>query len=580
MRRARFPTRARQRGVALIALAAVIAMGASWWLVGAVGNQTSRLAEKRAHNAEVLKLAKSALLGWAARQASDGSESNPGRLPCPEPAAAIGNADEEGKAAPNPAIGVSTCLAYGRLPWRTLGLDKLRDADGEPLWYVVSNGWYLPSSGTMLGINPNTAGGLSVDGIANAAVAFIVAPGAAMHVAPNANQLLAGCVARTQTRTGTPPNALDYLECQDIAGQSLRTTVVESALNGVMNDQGAVVRASEVLGAVEGAVAARILTQVVPQIQGVYSTSAWGATPATPIYPFPARFTDGTTFNPDDYKGSTASAGQGLLPLTRAQNCTAGTARCDPTFVQWNTTPISVSKAPEDTGSGTVSSSNCTASTSALLSCTINFQQTCAAWTVCTPSVRVLVEADATNVGMTLKTLTTSGTSGGAAPALTASLSPSGVAGADYRGTLTGLASICWFFPCTVSRSATVTIPITVFQDHAFLSPTTSDPWYWFIQNGWYESTYYAVAANHLPNGVGHDCTATGPCLSVAGGSPASNIQSMIVLAGRSLTGAARPNADLTDFLDLAENRNLDAVFQQNVAGRTFNDRFVAIGNY
>lgn len=578
MRRARFPTRARQRGVALIALAAVIAMGASWWLVSAVGNQTSRVAQKRAHNAEVLRLAKAALLGWAARQASDGSESNPGRLPCPEPAAAIGNADEEGKAAPNPAIGVSTCLAYGRLPWRTLGLDKLRDADGEPLWYVVSNGWYLPSSGTMLGINPNTAGGLSVNGTANAAVAFIVAPGAAMNVAPNANQLLAGCVTRTQSRTGSPPNALDYLECQNVAGQSLRTTVVDSAVNGVMNDQGVVVQASEVLGAVEGAVAARIRTQVVPQIQGVYSTSAWGATAATPIYPFPARFTDdGTLFNPDDYKGSVAAAGQGLLPLTRAQGCISGTERCDTGFVSWNTSSISVSK---DSGLADISLSSCLASTSAVVSCSITFVTTCAAWSICVPSLRVRIQVTANNVGMTLKTLTTAGTTGGSSPTLEAPLQASGAAAADYRGSLSGLASVCWFVACAAVGSATVTIPISVFQDHPFLNPTTADAWYWFIQNKWHESTYYAVAANHLPSGAGHNCTATGPCLSVTGGSPASNIQSMMVLAGRSLTGAARPNANLADFLDLAENRNLDAVFQQNVASRTFNDRFIAVGNY
>ena len=35
-------------------------------------------------------------------------------------------------------------LTLGRLPWRTLGLDKLGDDAGERLWYAMSTGWHAP----------------------------------------------------------------------------------------------------------------------------------------------------------------------------------------------------------------------------------------------------------------------------------------------------------------------------------------------------------------------------------------------------------------------------------------------------
>jgi hypothetical protein len=140
-----------QRGAALLAMLAVLVMGASWWLVTALNTPVNRTALHRSHNAEVLQQAKQALIGWAALQAIKDTEENPGRLPCPEAAANIGNPSFEGTASGN-----CTLPAVGRLPWRTLGLDKLQDADGEPLWYVVSDGWALRSSAAIMGINSNT----------------------------------------------------------------------------------------------------------------------------------------------------------------------------------------------------------------------------------------------------------------------------------------------------------------------------------------------------------------------------------------------------------------------------------------
>ena len=79
----------------------------------------------------------------------------------------------------------------------------------------------------MARINSNSVGQLALDGVANGAVAMAIAPGAVVNMAPNANQLAAGCLTRVQRRGITPPNYLDYVECHSVAGASVRTAVVD-----------------------------------------------------------------------------------------------------------------------------------------------------------------------------------------------------------------------------------------------------------------------------------------------------------------------------------------------------------------
>ena len=53
----------KQRGAALMAMLAVIVLGASWWLVSALSTPVNRASLEADHNARVLSQAKSALLG-------------------------------------------------------------------------------------------------------------------------------------------------------------------------------------------------------------------------------------------------------------------------------------------------------------------------------------------------------------------------------------------------------------------------------------------------------------------------------------------------------------------------------------
>src|SRR5580765_7006348 len=180
------------RGAALLVLVAVLVVGAAWLLVARLNAASADLVvAKRERNARVLNQAKQALVGYVASQAARAGENNPGSLPCPE-----NPGDFDSTTGRQGLVGINcgSNVKVGRFPWRTLGLDQLVDADGEPLWYVVSPAWGV-NVGANSVINSNSAGQLTVDGVPNAAVALLIAPGAPLGVAA-----APGCAAWSQAR--------------------------------------------------------------------------------------------------------------------------------------------------------------------------------------------------------------------------------------------------------------------------------------------------------------------------------------------------------------------------------------------
>jgi hypothetical protein len=601
----------RQKGMALLAMLAVLVLGAAWFTVSAVSNPSNRVALDRDHNARVLAQAKQALLDWAARNAIDNSDHNPGRLPCPEPLGSAGNPATEG-------IMQGTCGAAasaGRLPWRSLGLPQLRDASGEPLWYVVSGGWKLSAGGNgeRLGINSNAVGNLALDGAANGAVAIVIAPGAPTTLAPDAAQLASGCIARVQRRGVLPPNALDYIECHNVAGASVRSELPNNTTNPVSNDQTAVLTASDVLAAVEPVVAARITRDVLPTLQNLFSATynsiQWGntVTAASPVLPFAAPFANPAASTFQGAAGQT----QGLMPLSRSQ-CAAGTPLCDTNFVRWDLAGIAGFTAPpavaKTAGSAGLLNVDCGASNAAQVSCNVRYGGWCGGGLgfllggVCTHTFEARATASALNVGNVARTFTQAGIAGFTAIAASSTpLNAIGAANADIRGSLPNIqCNVLIIFglliPCWVENTVQVRIPIGVFPDHPALTTlfSTANPplpaaqpnapfaWEWFMGNNWHQATYYAIAPRHAPNGAGHDCRlAPADCLTLAGGTLPNNTRAVLVFAGRSLaTFPARPNGNLADYLDTAANQDGNTAFEQKGFDRTFNDRFFAISNY
>ncbi len=257
----------RQGGFAMIALIALIAIMSAYLVANALARTNAELAntrEQRSMNA--LRQAKAALIAYAASEEwqqyrSGPTNFQPGALPCPD-------SNDSGNSA-----GICSAAAnrIGRLPWKTLGIDDLRDASGERLWYALSAN-FRKLSGTTV-INSDTQGQLTVIGIAPASniVAIVFAPGEAI-----------------QGQNRDPANALahnspaNYLEGYNAAYDTFTSTAFPS---DSFNDRLLVITQADLMSVVEPVVAAMIERDVKPYLQ-TYLTQ-WGA------FPFPATFAPG-----------------------------------------------------------------------------------------------------------------------------------------------------------------------------------------------------------------------------------------------------------------------------------------------
>ncbi len=571
----------RQRGIALLVLVAMLVLSASWLVVSTLNASTTPAVAVRAHNARVLQEAKLALIGHVAAQAAQTTENYPGRLPCPEHEWYIGDPNKEGMAGPsvgvtNPGYGSSACATAGRLPWKTIGIDNLRDASGEPLWYVVSTGstgWALLNSSTVLSINSDKAGTFALDGQANAVIAAIIAPGPALTLSPNASQIAQGCTNRSQSRGATPPNYLDYLECQNIAGASLRSEIVDNSANPVFNDQIITITVADLMPAVEAVVAMRIERDIVPALQSAYANAdgatKWGTSRTSssrPIYPFAAPFSD-----PDSstYQGA-ASTYRGLLPFSYS-DCTPGTdPRCSTTFNTWSAT---VTK--------TAGTASYTPDTCVTIGSPYSYQ--CTGWwygTQPSNTATMRYEDRISNVGNALRTFTLgdynaavryynyqTGNWTSVSPTRTRTFNSDGSFSFVLTYTFPNVNG--WgYFEFKSSRP--------VFSDHALLDSGDSTTG-WFVGNEWHKLVYYAVAQGHTGTST-PSCTTSSNCITVANVAPSGAQRAILILAGRSVNGSARPSAVLSNYL---ESGNATGSFvKQTVTtstGSAFNDRIAVV---
>ncbi|WP_283745220.1 hypothetical protein [Sideroxydans sp. CL21] len=147
-------------------------IGVITFLVGALSSSSMKSARDQ-QAADVLVQAKDALIGRAVSDAS-----HPGSLPCPDNSAP---GSPLWGTAPGTTYSGGHCPSYiGRLPWKTLGIPELHDANGEDLWYALSP--TLRDNNAAQPINSDTPGWLSLTGTItlNNVAAVIFAPGAAI----------------------------------------------------------------------------------------------------------------------------------------------------------------------------------------------------------------------------------------------------------------------------------------------------------------------------------------------------------------------------------------------------------------
>jgi hypothetical protein len=540
-------------------------LGTTWMLVSAFG-LAGRSAAQTAHNARILAEAKAALIAWVAANALEPGEANPGRLPCPQAWGDVGSANE-GRAA------ASCANPTGWLPWRTLGLPETLDASGRQLWYAVSPGWHLPKGGATLKVNSNTPGQLTLDG--RPAIALVIAPGNALHSAPTASQLAAGCLARVQSPArAVPPNPRDYLECH--GARAFRSGVVDNAANPAFNDQVVAIGAPDLMPALEAAIAKRIERDVVPQLRHVYATPDWGLSAEHAVYPFAAPFGDPGT---SSFRGA-AGALQGLLPFNQTQGCSG--PRCLPTLVGYAATPAN---AVEVLGHGYIQSQSCVWESPEVRRCEGEYRSSEAQpWR----PVRIEMSATFTNVAMGLRALDPAKLEVSARSNVVfgpwqpqpvtysvvmndgaAAGKPAGSVTVSFGATLPNIDAMGW----GSSAQFRIRVERSVISDHALLDPAAPLTG-WFVRNEWYRLLYYALAPGHAASAAPPRACST--CLHVANLAPAGKQRAILILAGRSLGSSARPNATLADFLEGA-NSDLDLDFEQRPVNAVFNDRIVVV---
>lgn len=202
----------------------VVIIGITAFVAYSQGTSTDLARQRRTD--EALAQAKAALLGYAVGRPLDVTvqERRLGELPCPD-------RDNDGDA----DLKCDTeATRIGRLPWRTLGLPDLRDADGERLWYAVSIIHGANDPRTTCNhpedagcLNSDAAGSITVRNSAGTiihdavphepptyrgAIAVIIAPGAALTRQGGATQ-----VRKEAADILAPVNYLDVARNEDNA---------------------------------------------------------------------------------------------------------------------------------------------------------------------------------------------------------------------------------------------------------------------------------------------------------------------------------------------------------------------------
>jgi hypothetical protein len=566
----------RQRGVAVLLIALVLIVGFGALLYARLGKWAQATTASRNVNSAVLAHAKAALIGYVAKEVLDLGEDVPGRFPCPESPSLAGTTTE-GQAAGNcsPTIANRT---VGRLPWRTLGIDKLVDASGEPLWYAVSPSWIMAFGIPPIPprINAGSTGDLSFDGTSDV-VAVVFAPGPALLVNPAANQVAAGCAARSQSRNdrshvpaGGNPDYRDYLECQNASspiGAAFGTTIVDNASNQVLNDQAVYITAKEILNAMQGPLAERLQRTVAPLLSE-YS-ALW---PSGNFLPYAFSFTVAPeTVTTAQLCGPSATtvppqATEGLLPL--APNA----AGCISTWAS-----LSVS------GSG---SGGCGPATppSTDVRCTFNYYQLSGLGALLfgggATTADVTIEAVAPHAAASfrqpLKPSDVSVPPGYLVQAATFTPQTDGDAKLSLVIRITGtqlcdnllLGLVCNLLPGLLASPVgpvavqfpqlanSVTLQGTKLSNNVltaqpppydFLNPAAGAANYWFMKNEWYRYTYYAVAAGTSAAQAGGNLTVTS-FPSAYGNN--NDKRFVLALVGPPVTGQTRPSTAVAQYME------------------------------
>lgn len=213
-----------QNGAVLIILMMILALLATAATVEYF-SQTNIKQLKIQKTQRALAAAKQALLAYSSEEIDTSSKcrfncARPGDLPCPDKNN-DGNAEDRC---------ISQDSRLGRLPWKTLGIDDIRDGAGERLWYAVSE--RFKNSTRVLPLNSETLGTISLKD----------AQGNLVNNATNGSGLVALIIAPNEILTRednlqqnrSPNNINNPQHYLDIAANEDNADFVENSANGLI----------------------------------------------------------------------------------------------------------------------------------------------------------------------------------------------------------------------------------------------------------------------------------------------------------------------------------------------------------
>lgn len=537
---ARSGKRGTQRGAALILMMTVIVMGIAWYAVGALGKAVRSTADKEIATGAALYAAKRALLDYVAAQAAHPDTAIPGRLPCPEPLSpAAGN---EGIAA---GCSDNTATYVGRLPWRTLGVDQIRDGDGELLWYILGRGFRQSP------INFGSQDEIELDGVNRQAVAIIVAPGAALNTLSESGTPPANCprVSQMPRSVAAPFDPTKFLECGrgTTPSPGNEPQYKTDKTSPWTNDRMVAITATELMDAIAGPVGDRLQRQVAAllgdwhEVEFTATGRSWGNTYGLNYLPF------ASDWNNPSGGDFCANLGQddGLAPVD--VTCTAYDNEWSGSMSAWG-------------GMNTVGSCSDQGS---YMRCRFRRQDN-------SIPLGGSITATTTNVGHAFRsTIAPSDLAiqGGGSATISMSLP---------NATSDATATINLTWPDMLPVGSTVEVQVPHLQNAAVLSDSR---YIWFWNNKWHEYTYYAISPAAEPPGSSA-CTPGVNCITV-NGLPAStgatnDKRLVLVLSGRPVGTQSQPSGNRNNYFELENATTGDREYQTSTISTTFNDRVAA----
>ncbi|HZM35793.1 MAG TPA: hypothetical protein VFC18_15030 [Burkholderiales bacterium] len=530
----------RQRGAVAILVLTALVLGIAWFAVGALGKAPVARHEREIVTGQALRAGKAALLAYVAQYAARFNTIEPGQMPCPESLTLA-----------NPGVSSTSCSAaglnVGRLPWKTLGIDELRDGYGEPLWYIV-RGFRNPP------INFATAGQLTHNG--STVVAMIIAPGAPLNTAASAGTPTAGCSKQNQQVTTRNTGTLvptHFLECGTTTG-----SITSPGDATWTNDRVISISAAEWADAIAGPLADRLQRQVAPAMNDFRTTTSlasWGES----FFPNASVISSsvaGSQPENNDLCGDN-DVRSGMPPTATAAS---GQCSTDWAFHSLPGLPSQLNSGGCFTVAGPPQEVRCdfTVVSDGTFSPRINLTAPRIGY-----SFRYVETSQITIQVDNLPAFP---------PYPSASIGnfASSASSSNGEGTL----SFEVFLPfLTAGSSVRIRIP---YPADALLADPRSE---WFIVNGWDRFTHYGVsqAATHDPGSA--VCNPGGTvtdCMTVNNmPSPSDDKRLVLVLMGRQLAGTAQPSYTLSDYWE-GQNASADSIYEIGSVDATFNDRVAA----